>query len=100
MIHESWIRPAGVTAGIILAIYFASLMRNLYRKDADPSGAGCLSVIAIVCAVVGLLLTVGFFFHINGLIWCVAVLVLVPAGFIVGNNICERIAACMKRRRG
>lgn len=98
MIHESWIRPAGIAAAIVLAIYFASLMWNLFRKDADPSGAGCLSVIAIVCAVLGLLLAGGFFFRMNGLIWSVAVLVLAPAGFVFADLIWKKVASWRKGR--
>ena len=77
-------RTAAITAAAVLAIFFALLMWGRFspwrRRSADSAmGEGCVVFAAYGVAALGVLLAIGWWFHIRAIIWFVAVISVLPA---------------------
>jgi hypothetical protein len=86
-------RPLAITGAALLAIFFALLMWARFnpwqrRSMHDFMGDGCVVFAAIGVAGLGVLLAVGWYFHVSTIIRLIALITVFPAiqlsiGFII-----------------
>jgi hypothetical protein len=95
-------RTAAITAASVLAIFFALLMWGRFspwrRRSADGAmGEGCVVFAAYGVAALGVLLAIGWWFHIRAIIWFVALISVLPAVQIALGAVYEGFKSLRKK---
>jgi hypothetical protein len=95
-------RALAITGAAVLAIFFALLMWGRFnpwqrRSAHDFMGDGCVTFAAIGVAGLGLLLAVGWYFHIRPIIRLIALITVFPALQLAFGLIFEAIKSLRKK---